>query len=185
VIHVPVTFETYGISGACSDARDSSLANSASTGSIMAEWNAWEVASRFVATERDASACSSEAIASVGPETTHSWGALTAAMERGRPAVAERTSASLIGTASIAPGSCACIRRARIATSRSAVSSENTPARQAATYSPRLWPIIACGRIPQLIQSRAIAYSTTKSAGWVMAVCPSSAAAASRFSGCG
>ena len=50
-------------------------------------------------------------------------------------------------------------------------SSEKTPARQAATYSPTLWPIIAAGRTPHSIQSRASAYSTAKSAGCASAVC--------------
>ena len=43
-----------------------------------------------------------------------------------------------------------CIICPRIATSASASSSENTPARHAATNSPTLCPSIACGRIPQL-----------------------------------
>ena len=53
------------------------------------------------------------------------------------------------GTASIAPAGSACISRPRAATSASASSSENTPARHAATYSPTLWPISAAGRMPQ------------------------------------
>ena len=45
----------------------------------------------------------------------------------------------------------------------------NTPARQAATYSPMLWPIIACGSTPHDCHSRASAYSTANSAGCVSA----------------
>ena len=60
--------------------------------------------------------------------------------------------------------------RPRAATSASASSSEKTPARHAATNSPMLWPSIACGLIPQLIQSWASAYSIVKMAGWAMIV---------------
>ena len=52
------------------------------------------------------------------------------------------------GTAIMAPGGVLCISRPLIATSISASSSESTPARHAAAYSPMLWPIIAFGRTP-------------------------------------
>ena len=78
-----------------------------------------------------------------------------------------RSRSSRARTASIAPGRQSCIRRARRATRRSASSRAKTPARHAATYSPRLWPIIAAGCMPQVIHSRASAYSMTNSAGWV------------------
>ncbi len=116
--------------------------------------------------------------AGVGPETTHSRGALTAAMERGSP-TSRASSEAGRETASIAPGGCDCMSRPRSATSASASSSEKTPARCAATYSPMLWPIIASGFTPQLIRSRARAYSTTNSAGWVIAVWRSRSPAAS------
>ena len=64
---------------------------------------------------------------------------------------------------------------------RSASSRVNTPARHAATYSPRLWPIIAAGSMPHDIHNRASAYSTTNSAGCVMAVCVICSSAAARF----
>ena len=54
-------------------------------------------------------------------------------------AAARRASRPPAAPASAAP---------RAATSASASSSENTPARQAATYSPTLWPSIACGLDP-------------------------------------
>jgi hypothetical protein len=85
----------------------------------------------------------------------------------------------------MAPGGTACIRRPRSATRASASSREKTPARWAATYSPTLWPIMATGSKPHAIQSRASAYSITKSAGWVSLVCLSSSAAASASPGCG
>jgi len=46
----------------------------------------------------------------------------------------------------------------------------NTPATQAATYSPTEWPITAAGAMPQARQSCVRAYSTAKSAGCVQAV---------------
>ena len=63
-----------------------------------------------------------------------------------------------------------CIIRPRRATSARASSSEITPARQAATNSPMLWPAMALGRMPQLIQSCAKAYSIVKMAGCAMTV---------------
>jgi hypothetical protein len=103
-------------------------------------------------------------MASAGPETTQDEGALIAAMESASPNKGF-TSCSDIGRASIAPGGMLCMSRPLAATSSRASSSEKTPARQAATYSPMLWPIIARGRKPHLIQSRARAYSVTKSEG--------------------
>ena len=96
-------------------------------------------------------------------------GAFTAASESSEPnkrAVSDFGS----GTASIDPAGSRFISRARAATSANASSGENTPARQAATNSPTLWPIIACGLIPQPINNLASAYSITNSAGWVVAV---------------
>ena len=63
------------------------------------------------------------------------------------------------------PAAPARISRPRGATSASASSSENTPARQAATYSPTLWPSSADGRDAPRIHSCASAYSSTNSAG--------------------
>ena len=75
--------------------------------------------------------------------------AAAGAVDRGegqaRRRAAARSSASGSGTASMAPGGSACISRPRAATSASASSREKTPARQAATYSPTLWPSMRCG----------------------------------------
>ena len=60
------------------------------------------------------------------------------------------------------PGS-ARMSRPRSATSRRPSSSENTPATQAAAYSPRLWPITAAGSTPH---ERHSAASATSSAKW-------------------
>ena len=66
-------------------------------------------------------------------------------------------------------GSC-CINRPRSAMMARASSSENTPAKQAATNSPTLCPIIASGETPHLIHIRAKAYSITNRAGWASRV---------------
>ena len=94
---------------------------------------------------------SSAATASAGPETTQSAGPLTAASESSAAEQRRATSASGSGTASMAPAGSSCISRPRTATRARASSREKTPARQAATYSPMLWPSIACGRTPQAI----------------------------------
>ena len=72
--------------------------------------------------------------------------------------------------ATIDPPGNSCISRPRSATKAKPSSSENTPERQAAKYSPMLCPIIACGRMPQLIHNWASEYSTANSAGCVMRV---------------
>ena len=84
---------------------------------------------------------------------TQTAGRLTAASERPAPS-SGRTSASASGTASIAPAGqlARSAGRARPPAQR-VLAARSTPARQAATYSPMLWPIIACGRTPQAIQS--------------------------------
>ena len=65
----------------------------------------------------------------------------------------------------------------------SASSSEKTPARQAATYSPMLWPTMAGGSTPSDIHQRASEYSMENRAGCVSQVWFSFSAAAS-FSSC-
>ena len=80
-------------------------------------------------------------------------------------------------TASIAPEGVDCISRPRAATMVNASSRTNTPARHAATSSPRLWPIIAAGLTPHDSQRQASAYSTTNRAGWATAVSVSQSAA--------
>ena len=65
----------------------------------------------------------------------------------------------------MAPPGMPCIRRPRSAISVSPSSKDMTPASAAATNSPTLWPTIAVGWMPRLIQSRAVAYSITNSAG--------------------
>ena len=49
---------------------------------------------------------------------------------------------------SMAPVGMAAIRRARSATMAKASSGVNTPARQAAVYSPKEWPSIMSGLMP-------------------------------------
>ncbi len=52
-------------------------------------------------------------------------------------------------------GATSCVRRT---TNRSASSSEKTPERQAATYSPMLCPTMACGTMPRSVHSWASAH---------------------------
>ena len=118
------------------------------------------------------------------PETTHNEGAFTAASERRVPSCGFIISSGN-GTANIAPSGTLCINLPRTATSFSASSSEKTPATQAATYSPRLWPINAAGRTPRRIHNCASAYSMTKSAGCVTDVWRSVASASANLSASG
>ena len=73
-------------------------------------------------------------------------GALTAARDSRPPSSGAHLGLGRAARRAWRPAGSACISRPRAATSASASSSENTPARQAATYSPTLWPSIACGR---------------------------------------
>jgi hypothetical protein len=97
------------------------------------------------------------------------------ARDRRRPAASSEAAvqeppSSGSGTASIDPRGRSWTSRSRAATSTSASSSENTPARQAATSSPTLWPSAASHRMPQCFHSWASEYSKAKRAGWVTAV---------------
>ena len=125
-----------------------------------------------------ASLRSASSMAPAVPAITQRSGALTAAMAQGAGSAACKSASGRL-TASMAPGAVACSRRPRSATTLSASSSVNTPARQAATYSPMLWPSRAAGRTPCSSHHCARAYSTTNSAGWVIAVCARRAAACS------
>jgi hypothetical protein len=158
---------------ACTAAR-----NSGSTGSIIDEWNACDVFSSFVVTPSFARRCCKAAIAADGPETTVDEAVLTAAIESCLPSDGSRSPAPS-GTDSIEPGAADCIRRPRAATSASASGSVMTPARHAATYSPRLWPIMADGVTPHDIHNCASAYSTANSAGCATAAWINRSAASS------
>ena len=172
MIHSPVRLDTQGICGGFGFARRTRSANGSRTPSIIAEWNAWEVARRREASSFTASLASRAATATSGPETTVVFGAFTAAIASPGSSRGSTTSTPA-RTASIVPAGTACISAARSATRRSASSRPKTPARQAATYSPRLCPIIEAGRMPHSIHRRARACSTTKSAGCVTEVWPS------------
>ena len=180
-IHLPVTFDTYCSEGAASSMPASSSMNSWMIGSIIGEWNACDVCSRRNSA-RPAHCASKRSIASTGPDTTVSLGALAAAIARS-PSSIGVTSAAASVTAVIAPTGSCCIKRPRTATTLSASSSEKTPARHAATYSPRLCPRHADGRTPQAIQSCARAYSVTNNAGCAYSVRPRLSAAARASAG--
>jgi len=137
VIQVPVTFEMNGMVGAFRVTLPTSAAKAPSAGSIIAEWNACEVSIRRTIAPRADIRVSNTVTAASVPATTQSAGPFTAARDNSVPR-SGISSASGIPTAAIAPAGNACISRPRAATRRSASSSENTPARQAATYSPTL-----------------------------------------------
>ncbi len=169
-IHVPVTLETYWISGGLNRTWPTYSRNLAAAVSMRWEWNAQEMASRWQATRSCSSRFCTSSIASVSPDNAHCEGPFTVASDKPLP-VSDKASFSFNSTASIAPGGASCMIRPRTATNLSAPSSVNTPARQAATYSPRLCPIIAFGWIPQERHNSASAYSIANSAHCVTRVC--------------
>ncbi|MCY1217499.1 hypothetical protein D9M72_294140 [compost metagenome] len=184
VISWPVTFETKGMLGGRRGTEAMSASSGASSGSVIAECEAIDTCSRRGRWPAARSRASAASTASRGPEITHSCSALAAA--RSQPGARKGASAACdSGTAVIAPGGIDCSRRPRRAATRSASSRRNTPARQAATYSPRLWPIITAGRTPRRIHHCAIAYATTKSAGCASAMSNSRASASASPPGAG
>jgi len=178
LIHPPVRLLTKGISGARRVTPRATSSKRATIGSIIREWKACEVCSRWWWTPRASSSAANASTASPVPPTTVSAGPLTVqrSSSAGRTA---RTSLSGSETESMAPAGISCISAPRTATRRSASSSDITPARQAAAYSPMLWPAKPSGSSPQCIHSLASAYSTAKRAGWASAVCRSRAEASS------
>ena len=176
----PVSVLTTASDGAVNRTDAATRANASNIGSISGEWNACETASRFVRTPRAAKGAAIAATASAAPATTTCAGPFTAAIATGalaaRTASATSVSAAAIDTIAPPAGS-ACISRPRAATSRTAPSSEKTPATHAAVSSPMLCPATTSGRTPHARHSASSAYSTVKSAGCVYAVWSSSVAA--------
>ena len=80
--------------------------------------------------------------------------------------------------ASIEPAGKAKVMRPRWIVNSNAVSTENTPAMQAAAYSPMLCPTTPAGLIPDRIHKRANANSMMKIAGWASHVSVSRSLAA-------
>ena len=147
-------------------------------GSIRGEWNACDVLSARHSTPWALKRSTSVSTSCCRPAMTVSSGPLMAAMDtlRAWPASTCATFSWRASTATILPVSGrACMSRPRAATSLSASSRLNTPASQAATYSPRLWPMTAAGLTPHSIHTCASAYSSAKSAGWVTLACSRSA----------
>src|SRR5579863_923274 len=89
-----------------------------------------------------------DAMAFSGPESVQSEGEFTAAREICSSTYLPASDIAR-GTANILPAGICCMMRPRAATIFRASSSEKTPARQAAVYSPMLWPIIEFGKTPQ------------------------------------
>ncbi len=147
-----------------SEARNRSVISA-----ISGEWKAWETGSSLTLTPRAVSCATTSSSEARPPETTQSCGVLSAPNERSAyGATSSATSSAGAATATMDPGARTdCIRAPRAATRRTASSSENSPATAAAATSPTEWPTSTSGRIPQLSQSLARAYSREKSAGWV------------------
>ena len=179
--HSPVAVDTSGSVGAERWIASISASSGGTTGSIIFEWNACEVCSMRQATPSTSNCAFSRSISSAGPEATLDPGAFSAASDN--PGVRRASSSSLpIRTVSIPPAGWACISAPRSATRRSASDRENTPAKVAATSSPRLWPIMATGTSPRSIHSRASAYSIEKMAGCITLVGSSAAGSSPNIS---
>ncbi len=164
-----VTVDRIGIRGGDSRTWASRAAIGSITGSIIAEWNACEVTRRRAVMSAAVSSASRRAMSSVGPDATHSPGAFSAAITT-PPGSRGARSAAASRTDSMLPAGSACMRRPRSTTRPIASGRAITPASAAHTHSPTLWPISARGATPQLIHSRASAYSSAKIAGWVTLV---------------
>ena len=146
-IVVPVMLDSNGIWGSCSVMRDMNAVNSATTWSISREWKACEVRTRRAATPAVASAAWNVRMASSLPATTQLPGSLTVATSTS-PVRCSATASTLSGTATMTPRGAACMSRARIETTLTAVSRSNTPASVAAGYSPMLCPAMTAGVTP-------------------------------------
>ena len=167
-----MTFETYGIRGAFRRTRRRQDSSSARIGSIIAEWKACEVGRRRHATPRRRSRASSAVDRRVRPRDH----ALARRVDRGqrqlgaqqRLAPPPRAAAP---RASRPRGKVLHQPPARGHQAQRVLERDSTPARQAATYSPTLWPIIAArADAPGQPEPAARAYSTAKSAGWASQV---------------
>ena len=139
-------------------------------GAIKGEWKACETASSRDLIPSDSSRETSASTDSRRPEITTCSGPLIAASEISSEwaftAAARRDSEARTATIR-PPGAKACISLARLAISFSPSSRLNTPATQAATYSPTLCPITTAGSTPHDSHKRDKAYSKAKVAGCV------------------
>ena len=137
---MPVVFDTIVVVGTARGTDSSSAASLSRTGASSEEWNACSLRSGRHATPAPRSASASTSTWSSVPLTTVIVGPVSAATSTRAPlaANAARTRASSAATASIRPARAVAIRRARSTTTCSASSRVRTPARHAATYSPRL-----------------------------------------------
>ena len=166
---VPVTLETTVILGSPNVTPSRTSRNGSRTGSISGECAATDTPSGVNLTPCAVSCAPTAASAAGSPDSTHCCGEFIEAMARsGRPASSGATAPAGAPTAAIAPGrERSWASRARAAVTRTPSASGKTPATVAATSSPVLCPISACGRMPQDIHRCASAYSSVNSAGWV------------------
>ena len=133
----PVRPETMGMVGADRRTRDTARSKGETAGSIMAEWKACEVFSRWLAMPSASSCCASASMAASGPATTQASGALMVAIDSSEGSRGA-TLAAGCRTASMAPAGKAWMSWPRRATSRAASATGITPAMTAAVNSPRL-----------------------------------------------
>ena len=167
--------------GADSDTRATARAKGETAGSIMAEWKACEVFSRWWPMFSASSRAASMSMATAGPATTQASGALMVATDTSSGSHGAIASADCC-TASMMPAGSPWMSCPRRATSRAASCRDMTPAMTAAANSPRLCPSTASGCRPRCCQSRASAYSRANRAGWVRAVRARSASLPSKTS---
>ena len=120
---------------------------------------------------RTAAALRSAAMASSGPETTHCCGPVHGGQDTSATEQRRRAPLRAEQTASIAPGGSACISRPRAATSaRRVLEREHAGQARRHVLADAVAEHRRRARCPRRIQSRASAYSTTNSAGWVSRV---------------
>ena len=144
-----------------------------SAGSTSGECAASDTNNRWPITLRRAKASSTVSTAPVSPEITTLSGPLMAAIatrSRSGTIAASTSSTGANSAAIIPPGGKLSISRPRSAMSRNPSSSENTPAAQAAAYSPTECPMTPAGVIPHDPQSVVRAYSIANIAGWVQPI---------------
>ncbi len=185
--HVPVRFRAIGTLGGRWVIRPAASTRAGTAGATRDEWKACVVSRAIVSQPRCRNALSSALISASVPETVIRSGALYAATAAEPPCASTRRSSSATSvqpTATIRPlPGTAAKARPRAATSSRPSSGLNTPATQAAAYSPRLWPTTASGRTPHEAQNSASATWRRKTAGWSSSARACAAGSANTSSG--
>ena len=166
----PVTLEIRGMWGFEKVIVLTICSHSAKIGSMRGEWNAWDTDKVLVLIF---CCCKTGMIFSNAvwwPERTRLRGPLYAAIVTSVGWASKILSISSVvaNTETIPPPwGIDCMRRPLAAINFNPSSKLKTPATQAATYSPTLWPITILGWTPQDFHNSNRAYSTAKRIGWV------------------